>query len=52
MVALFIAERYSQGGEEGGKTFDKSVYGILASNANYSLLASSIKKVGPTEYST
>ena len=35
----------SKGGEEGGKTFDKSVYGIMASNANYALLSSSLKKV-------
>lgn len=36
----------SKGGEEGGKTFDKSVYGTLAGNANYSLLASAIAKTG------
>ena len=35
----------SKGGEEGGKTFDKSVYGIMASNANYALLSSSLKRV-------
>ncbi len=35
----------SKGGEEGGKTFDKSVVGILSGNANFALLASSIGKV-------
>ncbi|GAX73446.1 hypothetical protein CEUSTIGMA_g898.t1 [Chlamydomonas eustigma] len=36
----------AKGGEEGGKTFDKSCYGSLASNANYTLLASSLAKAG------
>ena len=38
--------RQGKGGEEGGKSFDKSCYGTLATNANYALLASALAKVG------
>ena len=38
--------RSAKGGEEGGKTWDKSVYGRVGSSGNYNLLASSIAKVG------
>lgn len=36
----------AKGGEEGGKTFDKSVAGILCSNANFTVLASGLGKAG------
>ena len=36
----------AKGGEEGGKTFDKSVVGVASANANFALLASCIGKVG------
>lgn len=36
----------AKGGEEGGKTFDKSVGGILCSNANFAVLASGLGKAG------
>jgi hypothetical protein len=35
----------AKGGEEGGATWDKSVYGRLGASGAYNLLASSIKKV-------
>lgn len=36
----------AKGGEEGGKTFDKSVIGILSSNANFTVLATALGKAG------
>ncbi|KAG1679412.1 hypothetical protein FOA52_007703 [Chlamydomonas sp. UWO 241] len=36
----------SKGGEEGGKTFGKDAYGIIAGNANFSLLGSALTKAG------
>lgn len=39
----------AKGGEEGGKTFDKSVVGVLSGNANFALLASAIGKAGLAE---
>ena len=35
----------SKGGEEGGVKFDRSCFGIVASNANYVTLGSAIQKV-------
>ena len=40
-----VVVNQGKGGEEGGKSFDKSCYGTLATNANYALLASAIAKV-------
>lgn len=40
-----VVVRQGKGGEEGGKSFDKSCYGTLATNANYALLASALAKV-------
>jgi uncharacterized surface protein with fasciclin (FAS1) repeats len=36
----------AKGGEEGGKAFDRSVYGIVASNANYITLGSCLDSAG------
>jgi uncharacterized surface protein with fasciclin (FAS1) repeats len=39
----------SKGGEEGGKKFDRSCFGVIASNANYMILGSLITKAGLEE---
>ena len=36
----------AKGGEEGGKVFDRSVYGIVASNANFSMMGSALTSAG------
>jgi hypothetical protein len=41
---LIVAQ--GKGGEEGGKAWDKSVYGRVGASGNFSLLANAIAKVG------
>ena len=42
---LRLRRASSKGGEEGGVKFDRSCFGVVASNANYVTLGSAIQKV-------
>jgi hypothetical protein len=43
-LVVVANEKQGKGGEEGGVKFDRSVFGIVASNANYITLGSAIQK--------
>ena len=46
-LALSPRRLSSKGGEEGGVKFDRSCFGVVASNANYVTLGSAIQKARP-----
>jgi hypothetical protein len=44
-LVVVANEKQGKGGEEGGAKFDRTAFGIVASNANYGVLGSAVVKV-------